>query len=244
MIVSTEAELPLGEKRSLPPALFALAAPEEGMARQAKVGKWGLPLLIAFVCSALAGSMQAIRVDAHDSTMQKMEMMGQLQTMSDRQIQEETTQAERIAQVKHVAIGVLQAPILMLLTALAVVALCWFLRGKISGRAVMPVAAAVLLPGAIANLLDGIAAFQHAMLPPDGVPLAPRNLNALLLAVGHPLMPPWVKLGNALDFFSLWAAVLLGYGVAATGNIPVKRALIGTLVAWVAFRLLTNVAGG
>src|SRR4051794_3470771 len=100
VIVSTEAELSQPGKRSLPPALLALAAPEQGMALQAKVGKWGLPLLLAFVCAAFSGSMQAIRVDARDSTMQKMEMMGQLQTMSDRQIQEETTQTERITQVK------------------------------------------------------------------------------------------------------------------------------------------------
>jgi hypothetical protein len=37
---------------------------------------------------------------------------------------------------------------------------------------------------------------------------------------------------------------MMAFGVAATGDIPVRRALIGTLVAWVCLRLLTNVAIG
>ena len=55
---------------------------------------------------------------------------------------------------------------------------------------------------------------------------------------------PWAKLGNAFDFFSLWGAVLMGYGVASAGEVPLKRAMIGTLCAWLCWRLLTNVAGG
>jgi hypothetical protein len=44
--------------------------------------------------------------------------------------------------------------------------------------------------------------------------------------------------------FSLWSAVLLGFGVAAAGNVPKRRALVGTLVAWCCVRLLTKVAAG
>jgi uncharacterized BrkB/YihY/UPF0761 family membrane protein len=62
--------------------------------------------------------------------------------------------------------------------------------------------------------------------------------------LGHPLTEPWVKLGNALDFFSLWAAVMMAYGVVAASQIPKRRALVGTLGAWVCYRLLTHVAVG
>ena len=123
-------------------------------------------------------------------------------------------------------------------------ALVWFLKGKVKGRAVVPVAAATLLPGAIANVLDAISAWNHVSLPPQGAVLAPRNISAIVALFSHPLMPPWVKLGNTFDFFSLWAALMMGFGVAAAGDVPVRRALIGTLVAWLCLRLLTNVAMG
>ncbi|MEZ4310147.1 MAG: hypothetical protein R3F14_19065, partial [Polyangiaceae bacterium] len=112
------------------------------------------------------------------------------------------------------------------------------------GSAVAPVAAATLVPGALANLVDAVAAYRHALIPPEGVPLGPRTLTAVMQLFHKPLMGAAMKFGNALDFYSLWAAVMMGYGVAAVGQIPKRRAVVGTMIAWVCYRLLTNVAAG
>ncbi len=228
----------------MPAALVALAVPDSGMARQAKVGGARLAFVIAFACSLLAAFAQASRVDGRSATLQKLEQAGQLQTMSEKQLDDETKNAERLAQVSRVAWGAVETPVFLLLGALAVVALIWFARGKVKSRAVFPVAAAALLPGAIANLLDAITAFERPSLPLAGATLAPRNLSNVLAVFGHALDAPWVKLGNALDFFSLWAAVMMAYGVAAAGEVPVRRALVFTLCGWVLWRLATNVAMG
>ncbi len=245
MIVLPEAELQTPSGKTVPPALVALVAPDVGMERQAKTGTVWPWVLIAMVCSLLFGVTQAVRVDARAATLKKLESSGQLENMSDRQIDDETKSAERLYQVVRVAGGLADAPLSLGLSCLAVVGLTWFLRGRVKGASVVPVAAATLLPGSIANLLGAGAAFQHAALSPNqSVPLAPRSVSALFALFEHPLSGPWLKLGNAFDFFSLWAAVMMAFGVAATGDIPVRRALIGTLVAWVCLRLLTNVALG
>jgi hypothetical protein len=225
------------------PSPFALLfAPDRGMDRQARVGRAGRLFLFAWLCALLLGAALAYRVDARSATLQKLEMSGQLQTMSDRQVADEAHNAERVSEVVSIAKGVTAVPLQLGATSLAVVALVWFLRGRIKGSAVVPVAAATLLPGAIANLLDAAIAFRHEVLPPDGVELAPRSLGAIMPLVGHPLVGPWLKLGGALDFFSLWAAVMLAFGVAAVGQIPRRTALTGTLVAWACYQLLTHVA--
>ena len=242
MNVSSEVEAP--QPRTVPPALLALVAPDTGMERQARVGGARLAFLIAFACALLAAFAQVSRLDARSATLEKMEKAGQLQTMSEKQLEDETRNAERLAQVGKVATGALEAPVFLLLQGLGVVVLVWFLRGKVKGRAVFPVAAAVLLPTAVANLLDGITALRQASLPVGAVVLAPRNIAAIAASLGHALPMPWAKLGNAFDFFSLWGAVLMGYGVASAGEVPLKRAMIGTLCAWLCWRLLTNVAGG
>lgn len=242
MIVSNEAELP--QPRGLSPALAALVAPDSGMERQARVGKPGLAVLIAIACAIFAAFAQASRVDARSVTLAKLEKAGQLTSMSDRQIEDETRNAERLYQVTRVAGGALEAPLMLLLGALAVVVLVWFLRGKVKGRAVFPVAAAVLLPGALANLLDGITALRQEALPPGAALLAPRNLAGVFASLGHPLSGAVSKLAGALDFFSLWAAVLMAFGVAAAGDVPTRRALIGTLCGWVCLRLVLSVAMG
>ena len=243
MIVSSEAELPQST-RAAPPALVALVAPDSGMERQARVGKAALAVAIAFACSLFAAFGHSLRVDARSATLQKLDAAGQLTAMSDRAIEDETRNAERLFQVMRVAWGALEAPVFLLLGALAVVVLVWFLRGKVKGRGVFPVAAAVLLPGAIADLLDGITALRQQSLPAGPAVLTPRNVSAVLAALGHTLSGAALKLGNAVDFFSLWAAVMMAFGVAAVGDVPARRALIGTLAAWLCLRLVVSVAMG
>jgi len=243
VIVTSEAELPAAG-RALPPALLALVAPDAGMERQARTGGVKLAFIIAFVCALLAGGAHSLRVDAKDATLQRLEKQGGLQNMSDRQIEDETRTAERIFVVARVARGAFEAPLQLGLTCLAVLGLGWFLKGRVKGSAVAPVAAATLLPGALANLLDAVAALQHAVLPPGPAELSPRSLSGIFAVLGHPLMGPWLKLGNTFDFFSLWAALMLGYGVAHAGQVALKRAMWGTMIGWVCVRLLTQVAMG
>jgi hypothetical protein len=229
---------------ALPPALVALIAPDLGMERQARVGGVKLSLLIAMACAIFAGGALAMRVNASGVTLQKLEKAGTLATMSERQIEDETRNAERLFTVTKVGGALFEAPVGLGLAALATVLLGWFLKGRIKGSTVLPVAAATLLPGAIANLLNGISTLRAAYVTPEHVALVPTNLSEIAASLGHPLIEWGAKLGGAFDLFSLWSALLLGYGVAAAASIPARRAITGTLVAWVCWRLLTHVAVG
>jgi hypothetical protein len=233
-------EQPRVDKRPSPFAL--LFAPDRGMEHQAKVGRAMGYVLFAWLAALLLAGVMAVRVDARASTLKKLDQNGQLQGMSDRQLADESKSAERVFQVATIAKGVASVPAELALASLAVISMSWFLRGRTKGSAVVPVAAATLAPNAIAKLLDAGVALRHALIPIDGVLLSPRTLAALLGLAGKPLGPPWLKLADALDFYSLWSAVMVGYGVAAVGSVPKRRALVGTLVAWVCYRLLTHVA--
>lgn len=219
-----------------------LFAPDRGMMKQALVGRARWFFLFAWLCSLLLGAALAYRAEARPSTLAKLEASGQLADMSDRQIDDEVKSAERVSQVASVAKAAVATPVQLGLACLAILALVWFFRGRLKGSAVVACAAPTLLPGAFANLMDAIAAFRHPSIPPEGIPLGPRSLSAALALLGRPLLGPALKFGNALDFFSLWAAVMLGFGVAAAGQVPKRTAITGTLVAWVCYRLLTNVA--
>jgi hypothetical protein len=239
-------ELHLDTPAADPPRspIALLFAPDRAMERQAKVGRARWFFLFAWLCSLLLAGALAYRVDARSSTLRKLDMNRELQGMSDRQIADETRNAERVFVVATAAKGVVGVPVQLGLACASILALCWFFRGRVKGSAVVPVAAATLIPGAIADLIDAVTAFRHAALPPEGVPLAPRSLSAVLALLDRPLSAPWLKLGHALDFFSLWSAAMLGYGVAAVGRVPRRTAIVGTLIGWVCYRLLTNVAVG
>ncbi len=202
MSVSVETGVELGRSKgnARPSFLTLLFAPDRGMARQALAGRAIGFFLVAWLCSILLGAALAYRVDATDVTLMKLDKSGQLKGMSDRQVADEIKNAERVAVVIDVAKGVTKAPVQLGLSCLAILALTWFLRGKIKGSAVAPVAGAALLPGAIADLLDAGTAFRHAAIPPDGTELAPRTLADVLDLTSHPLMGSLHKLGDAFDF--------------------------------------------
>src|SRR5258708_201631 len=149
LLVSSEAAAPNPAGRSLPPALLALVAPDAGMDRQARVGTARVAFLVAFACAVLAAFAQAYRVDSREATLKKLEQGGQLQTMSDRQFDDETRNANRLYQVMRIGQGVFEAPVFLGLGSLAVVGLVWFLRGKAKGLGGGPAAAAARPAGTL-----------------------------------------------------------------------------------------------
>ena len=229
----------------VPDAALALVAPDVGIPRVARQGRVRGPLLVAIFCALLSAGAGVLRVDAKDATLREMDKAGELQTSSDRQVEDNTKSAERVYLVKRVAGALVQPPLQLGLFCVAIFGLSWFLRGRSEGRAVPPVAAAALLPGAVADLLEAGATFQHAAIAPDGPPSLPRNLaDFYTLFAGHPAAAPAMKLLSVFDIFSFWTALLVGFGLIAAGHVPQRRALAGTLIAWLCLRLITQVAAG
>jgi hypothetical protein len=229
----------------VPPAALALVAPEVGMERVARTGRVRGPLLVALACALLSAGAGVLRVDAKDATLRAMDKAGELQSSSDRQVEDNTKSAERVYLVKRVAGALVEPPLQLGLLCVAMFALSWFLRGRPTGRAVPPVAAAALLPGAVANLLEAGATFQNAAIAPDGRPALPRTVADFWLQLaGHPAATPVMKMLSVFDIFSFWTALLVGFGLIAAGHVPQRRALAGTLIAWLCLRLLTQVAAG
>jgi hypothetical protein len=244
LLVQTQAEAPV-PGASVPAAVVALVAPDQGMERVARTGRVRWLLLAAIGCSLAAGLAAAWKVDARDATLAALERQGQLQSTSDQQIADQTKAAERTFMVTRVGGALVLPAVDFALYCVGLFGLAWFLRGRATGKAIAAVSAAALLPSAIGNVLEAIAAATRASIPASPQPLVPRDLGALYASVaGHPLMGAAGRLLSAIDVFSLWAAFLLAYGLVFAANLPRRRAVAGTLIGWLCFRLLTHVAMG
>ena len=228
----------------VPLALEALILPDAGMARVAKVGRIRGPLLFAMLASILLGGALAVRVDAREVTLKQLEMQGKLASMSDRQIEDAQKSSERIFMVKKVAVGIFEAPFGLLLGGVGLLLLSWFLRGRSKASEVFTVAAYGLLPGAIATLVEAGATWLRPMVSPEGQASVPRTLAALAAAFGHPVIGAAAKVLGAFDVFDLWGAAMMAFGLATAAQLPVRRAVVGTLVAWICYRLVRFVALG
>jgi hypothetical protein len=234
----SQVALPSQSPRALPPQLVALISPDVGMPRVAREGRARWPLLFAIVCSLALAGAQAYRVNAREETLQQLETQGQLKDSSDRQIEDQTKAAEHTFIVKSVALAVVAPPLWLLLQAAALYLLNWFLRGRSKGGQMMAVAAAVLLPNALADLLSAGAAMVHQTLPTHPSALIVRSLGDVLGKLGVALPGVLSQLAGAFDLFSLWAALLFAFGLATAAQLPTRKVLITSLVAWVLWRLL------
>jgi hypothetical protein len=245
VIVESNAQA-LPGKWTVPSPVVALVAPDVGMEKVARRERVLVPFLFALVCSLLAAGASSYRIDSRDATLANLERSGQLKTMSDRQIEDQTKDAERTFVVKTIALGIVRPPVMLGLLCVGLLALSWFVRGRSKGKAVAAVAAVAMIPGAIENLLRAGAALRRPSIPPDGPPLLPADFASMWTQVsGHPLAGPAARLLGQLDVFSLWGALLAGYGLATAANLPLRRAMTATLIGWLCVHvLLAAMTGG
>jgi hypothetical protein len=239
--VSQPAEVSMDEApraTKVPPQLIALIAPDVGMPRVALEGRARWPIAFALLCSLAFAGAQSMRVNAREETLKDAEMSGQLKDMSDRQLDDNAKAAERKFIVKNIAVAAIRPPAICLAYLASLFLLSWFLRGRAKGGQIASVAGALLLPAAIRDLLSAGAALLRSSLPTSGLPLIPTTLTQIAGAMGHPLVGTLGALGNALDFFSLWAALMFSFGLATAASVSRKSALIAGLTAWVLWRLL------
>jgi Yip1 domain len=227
------------------PALLApLFFTDAAMELVAKQGRVLWPMLIAILCALALGGAEAYRVDAREATLREAEMSGQLKNMSDKQLEDNTKAAERKFIFFRVGWTAVKAPLTWLGSVVGLFALSWFLRGRNLKGAIPAVAAAALLPHALGDLIGAGAALLTQQLSPEHGPLVPRTLGAVLEAAGLSLGMAAGKLLSVVDFFSLWAALLLAFGLGPAANLPRRKAVVATLVAWLLWRLVTQVAFG
>jgi hypothetical protein len=241
--LTTEAQME-GARMRLPLAAEALLLPDSGMRRAAKMGRVRWALAFVTACSLALGVAQSLNVDARESTLRELDQQGKLATMSDRQIDDAQKQSERSFIAKRSAQRVVFPPLGILFTGLGLFALSWFLRGRSEAGQIFVVAAYSKIPSAFAYLLEMSATLLRGRLSPDSPPLLPSNFGDIATAFGLHLAGPLAKVLGAFDVFDLWGAVLVGFGLAAAAQLPTRRALTGTLIAWVCYRLVRFVVLG
>ncbi|MHB8873065.1 MAG: YIP1 family protein, partial [Myxococcaceae bacterium] len=141
---------------------------------------------------------------------------------SENEIQEKIEQAGRIRLVGGVAAGVVQ-PLSVLFAALVLMLTAWLLGLSAPFSKCFTAAAVAMLPVALFHLIFAVAAFrQVGLTEAEALTLVPSSLLSL-----KPDAPPKLaRLLGAVDFFSLWGAVLLGLGFAQAAGMRKVRAVV------------------
>jgi len=226
---------------------------------------WLVPLLLAVALTAAASAALGVRLDSARLVLPALEASGELAKASEREISEQVEQAQRVAIVAGVAKGVFLVPLIALLSAAGLWLMNWLLGGRATFAELFTVASLMLLPMAVGQGITLAAALRQSSLSPSMVKeLVPSSLSQLVTAVdaGPPAHAEAARgrwkgtartaLLGLVDFFHVWAALLLGLGFAAATKLSRLRAVpLGVLLYFLvvaAFTIglpgLTDGAGG
>jgi hypothetical protein len=200
-----------------------LTNPAEGVpaAIEARRALW--PVVLLSLATAFAGASFAVRWNAAPSIIQGLEMSGQLKGMPEADLADQIQQAQRLKLVTSIA-GGLVLPVLMVLGIAVVLAvLAWLLGKKGAFNAFFTAAAVGMLPLALARFLYGLVALMQSSLREDrAATLLPSSLSLLF----HPQSPKVMRILSSVDFFTLWAALLIGVGFAAVVGMRRRQGLL------------------
>lgn len=210
----------------------ALVDPVDGARRFVEARRIVLPLLIAAAAVAFSGAAMAVRWDASRTVISELSMSGELTKNTEQEIADKIQTKERTRLVGGIANGVFVIPIVMLLFAAILKFAGWLLGTSLTYVKALSVAVLTFMPTALASFLRGLLALkQPAVTEGMGETLLPSNLGLLFPDAG----PKLAKLLSAVDFFTLWGVVLLGFGFAAASGMRRSRALFLAFVLWAMF---------
>ncbi len=212
--------------------LRALLDPFGAVPKAVEARKWLIPLILLGLTTAVSGVAVATRLDASRLVIPKMEASGELGKASEREIDEQVQQTQRVAIVGGVAAGLFLVPLELLAIAVALKIVAWLLGRKAAFAAVWTVAAVSALPFVLDHLVTAAAALnQPSLSPKTAAALLPSSLAAL-----SPDAPPHLaRVLGAVDFFNLWAALLLGIGFGAATKLPTWKGVLLGLFLYVLF---------
>jgi len=212
--------------------LMTLLDPVGVIPRAVEARRWVLPMLLVSVLTAGAGAVIALRLDTSRVVIPKLAMSGELMKVSEREVGEAIEQAQRVALVGGIAKGLLLMPLLVLLLAVALKIAVWLIGRKALFAELMTVAALTMLPVAVFHGIELVAAWKLDLITPRvAETLVPSSLSFFIQQA-----PPGLsRLYQALDFVNLWAAAIMGLGIAAASKWTPARGAVFGLVLYALF---------
>jgi Yip1 domain len=199
----------------------ALVDPLAGVSAAVERRAWLAPLLALMLAVTFSGATYALQLDTARVVVPTLAKKGDLQKVSEKELNDQIQQAQRIGLVTGVAKGVAGMPLALLFLALALKLVAWLFVKPVPFSAAFTVASVALLPIALYHLVFGVAVWQQDFVTVRSAEaLVPSSLAFLARAPGA-----LKRAYGAVDFFQLWSAVLVGLGMAKAMGIKAWKGL-------------------
>lgn len=203
-----------------------LYAPSRVFARRAQAGFW-LPLLVVTVLGAAIfyASFDALS-PIMDAEFARSMAAGMKRGATAEQMQRGREIGEKLVRV----MAVVAPPVLIVLTGV----LLWIAGRLVGARQSLNAAVVVASFAAIPRVLASLAGAAQALFM-DPSALTSRyaiGLGPARLLDASGAAPALVAIAGRFDLFVLWSTALLAIGLAVTGRVPRRRAMLAAALVW------------
>jgi hypothetical protein len=226
---------------------LAILFPDRGVPREVAAGRYGVALLSIVIAAAIAAAAISARLDLRHEVLAENASVASAKVVAadpkkarevktDREIDEQV--AQRTA-VKRVMLGLDAAiwqPLRVLFLALGLFLLGRYVGGTPTMARALSAAALVALPGAIRSLVTAVAAWSQPAIGSKDIDQLTASA-AIPIPAGHPAL---AQLLGGVDVFTLWSAVILGFALAAAGELKPTRAAVASFVGFALYVLVTG----
>jgi hypothetical protein len=209
----------------------ALLDPIQGVPSSVEGRSWLLPTLVLMVAVSFSGTTYALQLATARTVIPGLAKKGEVAKVSEKEINDKVEQAQRIALVVAVAKGVAAMPLALLFLALALKLTAWLLVKPVPFSAAFTVGAVGLLPIALYHLVWAVALWQQEFVTVRSA----ENLIPSSLAFLSPAPGAVKRAWAAVDFFQLWAALLVGLGLARAAGMKAWRGAVLGLFLYLLF---------
>ncbi|MBX5480430.1 MAG: YIP1 family protein [Myxococcaceae bacterium] len=210
----------------------ALVDPAVGVTRAVSSRRWAWPLLLLIAATVFSGVAFALHYDPAPAVIRGLEMSGEIRNTTEKELADAITTAGRVKLVAGVANGLFLVPLYVLLFAVAVKVACWIVGRPIRFADAFTSASISQLPIALYQVLHGVVALASPSLGDSQEhTLLPSHLGRFL----DGLSPELLRLASVADLFNLWAAILLGFGIAAGTGMKAWKGVAFALFLYLLF---------
>ena len=198
--------------------------PVSGMRAWVAESKWFAGLLVLVVCSTFAGAVVGARFDGSGKVLSERVSKDEAARVSEQDVVDRIQQAERLRLVAGVAQGLLGSPAAVVAAALFLRFLVWLWGRRLTWKSALSIVSGASLAYSVKALTTAAVALTRERL-------GPADLSALIPSALDQWMPlgldgPWARLGAVPELFTVWAFVLMGFGLAHSLGVGLRRGLL------------------
>lgn len=229
--------VPTPQKSAFARVIGVFFEPDATFADIARSPGFLLPLILVMLSSAAVAIVSINRLDLEQVARQQIMKQPQAADLPKDQLEQRVQMGAKISKYVYYCIPLIVPIMLAIVAGLLFVMSNFIMGGTATYKQMFAVEVHAQMPGIIMGILAVIVLFLKDPGDIDVQNIVTANLGPFVTTEASPFGH---RIASAIDLFSFWQMFLLGVGISKAARISFVKALMGVVIPWALFVLITG----